>query len=99
MRALFGKKSTFSQPLAHMLGIATPQEAYSLTRMSPQAQQRTTFDALRAVVLRLVARGPTVLALEDLHWADPTSLHVSAELATITPRQPIASFCDTAPGP
>jgi predicted ATPase len=33
-----------------------------------------TFGAVRSVVSRFAAAGPTVLVLEDLHWADPTSL-------------------------
>jgi hypothetical protein len=32
---------------------------------------------------RLVAAGPAVLVLEDLHWADPTSLRLTLELARL----------------
>ena len=37
--------------------------------------QRATFAAFRSIVSRLMAAGPTVLALEDLHWADPHLAH------------------------
>ena len=35
------------------------------------------------MVRRLVAAGPTVLVLEDLHWADPISLRLTSELAAL----------------
>jgi hypothetical protein len=56
-------------PLVHMLGLpASPQDAH-LARLGPEALQRATFAAVRAVVAQLAERGPTVLVLEDLHWA------------------------------
>ena len=33
--------------------------------------QRETFAVFSRFVARLARAGPTVLALEDLHWADP----------------------------
>ena len=35
------------------------------------------------IVSRLMVAGPTVLALEDLHWADPTSLMLTDELCSL----------------
>ena len=57
--------------------------------MTPQELQRETFTALRAVVSRLISVGPTVLALEDLHWADPTSLRLTEDLATLAGGGPL----------
>jgi len=54
--------------LARMLGL--PGGA-GLVRLGPEQLQRATFAALRSVVSRLVGVGPTVLVLEDLHWATP----------------------------
>ena len=34
---------------------------------------------------RLVAAAPAVLVLEDLHWADPTSLRLTLDLARLAP--------------
>jgi class 3 adenylate cyclase/DNA-binding SARP family transcriptional activator len=67
-------------PLARMMGIAAPASG---GRMPPGELQRITFDALRAVVTRFAVAGPTVLVLEDLHWADPTSLRVTHDLAEL----------------
>jgi predicted ATPase/DNA-binding winged helix-turn-helix (wHTH) protein len=41
--------------------------------MTPQALKRLTFAALQELLLRGSSRQPVVLAVEDLHWLDPTS--------------------------
>ncbi len=68
--------------LARMMGL--PAGA-ALGRMSPGELQRATFAAWRSVVTRLVAAAPVVLVLEDLHWADPTSLRLTLDLAGLAP--------------
>ena len=68
--------------LARMMGL--PPGA-ALGRMSPGALQRETFAAWRSLVSRLVATAPAVLVLEDLHWADPTSLRLTLDLARLAP--------------
>ncbi len=55
----------------------------ALGRMGPGELQRETFAAWRSVITRLVAAAPAVLVLEDLHWADPTSLRLTADLARL----------------
>jgi class 3 adenylate cyclase len=72
--------------LARMLGL--PGGA-GLVRLGPEQLQRATFAALHSLVSRLVGVGPTVLALENLHWADPTSLHLTSELATLAADGPL----------
>ena len=66
--------------LARMMGLSP---GAALGRMSPGELQRATFAAWRSVVSRLVAAAPTVLVLEDLHWADPTSLRLTHGLARL----------------
>ncbi|HEX5289020.1 MAG TPA: hypothetical protein VFX25_09125, partial [Streptosporangiaceae bacterium] len=66
--------------LARMMGL--PPGA-ALGRMGPGELQKQTFAAWRALTSRLVAAGPAVLVLEDLHWADPTSLRLTLELARL----------------
>ena len=68
--------------LARMMGL--PAGA-ALGRMSPGELQRATFAAWRSVVTHLVAAAPVVLVLEDLHWADPTSLRLTLDLAGLAP--------------
>jgi tetratricopeptide (TPR) repeat protein len=58
------------QPSGDPLGSLDPRELY-----------RRLVDAWRAVLASLGRRGPVVVVVEDLHWADPTMLDVLDELA------------------
>ena len=66
--------------LARMMGLPT---GAALGRMGPGELQKQTFAAWRTLISRLVAAGPAVLVLEDLHWADPTSLRLTLDLARL----------------
>ena len=83
MRAIFGGQDEQPSPVGpHDGSTREASEEAQLARLSPEGLQRATFAAVRAVVARLISRGPTVLVLEDLHWADPTSLRLTEELAS-----------------
>ncbi|HXC83674.1 MAG TPA: AAA family ATPase [Trebonia sp.] len=96
-------------PLARMMGLsrphpgatAVPSTAVPSTaargRMSPEEVQRATFAAVRSVVTRLAAVGPTVLVLEDLHWADPTSLRLTRDLAELAAGRPLLILATARP--
>ncbi|HEX4288959.1 MAG TPA: AAA family ATPase, partial [Trebonia sp.] len=81
-------------PLARMMGIAYPA---ATGRMSPEDLQRMTFAALRSVVTRFAVAGPTVLVLEDLHWADATSLRLTLDLAELTAGRPLLVLATSRP--
>ena len=81
-------------PLARMMGIAYPAPS---GRMSPEELQRMTFTALRSVVTRFAVAGPTVLVLEDLHWADPTSLRLTLDLAELAAGRPLLVIATSRP--
>ena len=55
----------------------------------PEQEKRRIFFALDAVFSRLAARQPLLLVLEDLHWADDTSLELLAMVARRVPREHI----------
>jgi tetratricopeptide (TPR) repeat protein len=82
--------------LARMMGMAG---GAGLVRLGPEELQRATFSAMGSVVSRLVAIGPTVLVLEDLHWADPTSLCLSTELAALAQDGPLLVLATRRPDP
>jgi DNA-binding SARP family transcriptional activator/tetratricopeptide (TPR) repeat protein len=48
------------------------------------------FDAVVDLVTRAGAERPLLLVLEDVHWADPTSLHLLRHLAETSPQVPLA---------
>jgi class 3 adenylate cyclase len=81
--------------LARVMGL--PAGA-TLGRMSPEDLQRATFGALRTLVSRLAATGPTVLVLEDLHWADPISLHLTTHIARLGADRPLLMLATSRPG-
>jgi tetratricopeptide (TPR) repeat protein len=85
-------------PLARMMGAARGAERQAQGRAGPEELQRMTFGAVRSVVSRFAAAGPTVLVLEDLHWADPTSLRLTLELAELAAGRPLLVLATTRPG-
>src|SRR6202035_2677462 len=86
-------------PLARMMGAARGAERQAQGRIGPEELQRMTFGTVRSVVSRFAAAGPTVLVLEDLHWADPTSLRLTAELAELAKDRPLLLIATSRAGP
>lgn len=91
-----GAYEAFVEPVRALVGAANPGDARAeLARLVPElsaaqgwaggpslaepdVEQRLLFDA----VIRLIAgAGPTLLVLDDLHWADAASLSLLAALA------------------
>ena len=67
--------------------------------MADPAQIRhRTFAALRAFFGALARRQPTVLVLEDLHWADSLSLDLIGELLGLLADHPLLLLCVYRPG-
>ncbi len=71
--------------VALLLGLtAQPESRERLAELSPEALQYRTFEVVRDLLERLAATGPVVVALEDVHWADPTSLQLAEQLFAVT---------------
>jgi class 3 adenylate cyclase/DNA-binding SARP family transcriptional activator/tetratricopeptide (TPR) repeat protein len=101
MRAAFGGKGDDDRVglLCLVMGFRTRDAGPALARLGPEQLQRATFAALMALISRLLAHGPTVLALEDLHWADPTSLRLTEELSSLTKSGPLLLLLTRRPEP
>ena len=68
-----------------MLGLSLEPEARErLAELSPEALQYRTFAVIRELLARLAQDGPVFVVLEDLHWADPTSLQLLERLLADT---------------
>ena len=66
---------------AALLGLTLePDAAKRLAELSPEALQYRTFEVVRELISRLTQDGPVAVALEDLHWADATSLQLLERL-------------------
>ena len=63
--------------LGSLLGVALEADAQErLAELSPEALQYRTFEVVEMLLARLAEDGPVVVATEDLHWADPTSVQL-----------------------
>jgi class 3 adenylate cyclase/tetratricopeptide (TPR) repeat protein len=71
---------------------------------SPETLRLRTLDALRRLVLVLAARGPLAVVIEDLHWADASTLQALERLMSTGRGVPLLFVLTTrgvdgAPGP
>jgi tetratricopeptide (TPR) repeat protein len=82
----FGEAATeVSSFLAGVLGLPLERdEAEQLSSLPPDAVRQATFSAVRRLIQRLAEDGPVVVAVDDLHWADPTSLQLLEHLFPTT---------------
>ena len=71
---------------ARVLGLPTPPDAPDL---EPDAYRRALHAAFDAWLSSRAAARPAVLVLEDLHWADPSSLALTGELARTHADRPL----------
>ena len=61
--------------------LALPMDAhYQPPVASRERQKELTLQALLSLLLAMAAAGPRVLVVEDLHWADPTTLELTGLL-------------------
>jgi len=93
-RDLFGDTMLDVYPfLAHLLMLRLEGEAMQRVQIrDPQAIQAQYVEAVRKLLRALAARRSLVLILEDLHWADPSSIGLLIKLLPLTSTGPIL-FC------
>lgn len=59
---------------AWLMGPAKIEKTQELESLSPQAWKDSTFAAVTNFLLSISAKKPTILFIDDLHWADTASL-------------------------
>jgi len=88
LRGLTGAEAEQHQTaLAHLLGVDLG--ASGGRALDPQALQAAIIVAMRAVLEGLTRRGPVVLAVEDIHWADAASVELLTIVMELTDRLPL----------
>ncbi|HSF31851.1 MAG TPA: adenylate/guanylate cyclase domain-containing protein [Candidatus Tectomicrobia bacterium] len=74
---------------AGLLSVPVPAERYAPLTLTPQQQKQQTLDALLAWLAAEAERRPVLVAWEDLHWADPTTLEVLGLVSEQAPTMPM----------
>jgi TOMM system kinase/cyclase fusion protein len=64
---------------APLLSLPLPVR-FPMHDLSPQKQRERTHNAVLSLLFEMGERAPVVLLIEDLHWADPSTLDLCAEL-------------------
>ena len=96
---VFGKTETSSEIhevypyLGHLLSLKLQGAALDRVQaLDPQALQTRYLFAIRRLLIAITTRHPLVLILEDLHWADPSSVELLTKLLPIASSSPLL-FC------
>jgi class 3 adenylate cyclase/tetratricopeptide (TPR) repeat protein len=83
--------------VGHLLGVdAEPGTAISMVT-DPRALQSQLALALRSIVEALSTRGPAALVVEDLHWADPSTVEILSVLSELTDVLPLMILVTSRP--
>ena len=69
--------------------LSLPAGRYPPLQISPQKQKEKTLEALIDRVRALTRRGPVMIAIEDIHWIDPTSQDLLELLVPIVSSLPV----------
>jgi len=70
---------------ADLMSVTEPEDRYPRLSMTAQQQRDATLDAIVAWLIELADGTPVLMAWEDLHWADPTTLETLGLLIEQTP--------------
>jgi len=85
---LIGKKGDVAPYVGSLYALSYPE----IEGVSPEFWRSGLFKAVRAILAALAQSGPTVICLEDMHWADPSSLDLLRSiLSELSP--PVLFIC------
>jgi class 3 adenylate cyclase len=98
---LFGDRMMEVYPyLGHLLSLKLEGDALDRTKiLDPQAMQTQYLLAMQRLFQRFTHSSPLILILEDLHWADASSIEVLIKLLPMVSREPILFCLVTRPEP
>ncbi len=85
-----GQGAELAPFIAHALGIAIPSgDDERVKYLEPPMLRMGIFQAMAGLIEGIATREPLVLALDDLHWIDPTSLDLLRALLPLSGRAPL----------
>ena len=83
----FGDAASDAYPyLASLLGLGEDEFGVSIAQLTAEELQQRTFEAMGRMLERLAEDRPVVVVLEDMHWADATSIQLSRSLLPVVER-------------
>jgi hypothetical protein len=93
-RDLFAEQMMDVYPyLGHLLSLKLEGEALERTKIpDPQAMQTQYLLAIQRLFHNIAQQTPLILVLEDIHWADASSIELLIKLLPMVSREPIL-FC------
>jgi predicted ATPase len=74
---------------ADLMAVPVPEDRYPRLTMTAQQQRDATLDAIVAWLIEVAEGAPLLMAWEDLHWADPTTLETLGMLIEQAPTAPL----------
>ena len=77
---------------ARLLGLPAPSFAPDISALTPEAFARELHGAFADWLVARTERHAVVLAVEDIHWADPSSLELTAHLARLAGERPMVLY-------
>jgi ABC-type oligopeptide transport system substrate-binding subunit/class 3 adenylate cyclase len=91
LEQLFPQRADELYPyLGVLLDLALEPEAAARTaQLSPEALQWRTFEVVGELLATLAEAGPLVVAIEDLHWSDSTSVALLEQLLVLAEQSPV----------
>ena len=94
-----GRGVEIEEAMAAMAGLLSiPVEGrYSETEMPPAKRIQLTVAVMTSLLLHTVDHSPVLLLIEDLHWADPSTLDLLGEMVARLATLPVLMVCSTRP--
>jgi predicted ATPase len=77
--------------------LSLPADRYPTLALTPQQQKQKTLEALLALLVARAAQEPVLLIVEDLHWADPSTLEFLSLLVDQGPTAQMLTLCTFRP--
>jgi class 3 adenylate cyclase len=83
--------------MANLLALPHDKSRFPPWRLSPQQQRERTFEIIVDMTLELASRQPVLFVVEDLHWADPSTLELLGFLVEQVPAARLCLVCTCRP--
>ncbi|ETX07658.1 MAG: hypothetical protein ETSY2_09970, partial [Candidatus Entotheonella gemina] len=83
--------------MASLLGLPLDDVGYPPLTQSPQRQREQTLEVILEITLELTSQQPVFLLVEDLHWADPSTLELLDLLVEQVPASQLCLVCSCRP--